>query len=1576
MRTFLMIASIVVLLIAYVVGVVFLRRNRAWLAYYLLAAFGLTLILVFGAQAIGLAGKIESLVTYGTAWLASLVGIKSQWLGQSQFMVADRSGWVVLQTNIECSALIESSILAGLIFFYPAFDVLRKIRYFTIGLVVTIVANTLRMLIIAGMTATLGRGAVFWGHAIVGRLFFFAIIIALYWFILTRPTVHEVAKLIGEDRGPKGQESLGTLMASPYTAAQTRPSVAEFSKTISEKREPKHKKSPGNRLAGLTALVRSRPSLADLAKTIRESRALNGQKSLGLRLAGLITLALLAVMGVFILGDVLNLNWRQLPPTRAPGRSYVVARTQSADGSITGIPADELTSAIDVKDDQWAGTDSFKAKISSDQVNISFKKQQDEYWITSSAVGFKKTGGTAEREILTYSDVMPGVDLKEKLYQNRLKEEIMVKNEQAATSFTFQLTHSEDLKIAQIGEAISYRDATSGDEIVKIEPPSAVDAKGKIYLYRYVLRGDLLTVEPAAGLAGAVYPLVIDPSYTVVTGALSGSTEVNGSRKLARSSNGDLHCVYYRLATVNNIFYAKSTNGGQTWTETALTTDTTYIQMRPSIAVDASNNLHVVWNGAHSGSPSNYQIRYIKYTAGGSWDASPTNLTSGSYSQDSPSIAVDSSNNLHVVWSGAHSGSPSNYQIRYIKYTAGGSWDASPTNLINEPSYWNVFASIAVDSSNNLHVVWYGYYSGSAYYQIRYIKYTVGSGWDASPTNLTSDSYHQYSPSITVDESNNLHVVWCGQHSTSTSIYQVRYKKYTVGTGWDASPTNLTSESTAGYDQYTPSIAIDSSNNLHVAWFGKYSGSTTYYQIRYKKYTAGTGWDASPTNLTSSATANQQYPILIWARWPNISGALTNRPKTGYAFIWADGTTVMYYTSSDLSWDTPAPSGTQIKTVEFYIHQFAPGVVNSDINANYGVKDVAYSADGATPVVTATVAVGSVPYGVGVNPTTNKIYVVNSGGNTVSVIDGTTDTVLTTVAVGSVPTGVGVNPTTNKIYVSNSSGASVSVIDGTDDASVDINLPEDGIVIRKAIVEWRTVIEGATNTGGESRFYRSGNFAFRSLLSLGSVTTDSTESRPLVFYYDVTSQILAGNNTYYFNGRIDTTVRNLDSAKIYITYEYSDNSATQLKTVRHFVGCAATQQASGDTDSYTVNPNIQESGASVQSSWIEMSGEKPATSGPTTDSLVNSTMNSNAFPAADVDNVNRTSYAFQVLNPFNSYYVNLTSNNTIGLVNNNYALNLKGASWVTTYSYPYYSGLNPAPHTRTARYFIGQLSGYLPTTTPPRTTVGSAAIYLPESSLANNHVYVLLTYQDKASGNITPEAVIGANSSVGSAYATVFYAGTGGGDQVLFDITTFFNTYWTQGSTLEIRANASVASSMEGVRAEVFITGNYDAVATTTGIKTVYWFLGQQTSKTTLDLTGTISTYFPESFKTKRSAAALSVFNNVALAAARNHVTTIDDTGIGGTDSSTVSFSLNAQPSTLLSSVNVATQIDSSMTPSSTLNFTISEATDNSVRGGILYTTYESAVPKVPTLGFVLLSMAVAFFLAVLVRRRVLHVRQ
>ena len=193
MNAYLMITVWFAAIVGYVFGVLYFRRRRAWLGYYLFASLGLVLIIVFGAQVIGLASRSEYITTWTTVKAANLFGITSLFLGQSEFMVADKNGWVTLQTTIECSALIESSVLLGLILFYPAFNFSKKMLILAIGLPVTWITNIIRLLIITLMVSYYGRSAVFLGHAIVGRLFFLIVMVAMYWFILTMPTIREVA---------------------------------------------------------------------------------------------------------------------------------------------------------------------------------------------------------------------------------------------------------------------------------------------------------------------------------------------------------------------------------------------------------------------------------------------------------------------------------------------------------------------------------------------------------------------------------------------------------------------------------------------------------------------------------------------------------------------------------------------------------------------------------------------------------------------------------------------------------------------------------------------------------------------------------------------------------------------------------------------------------------------------------------------------------------------------------------------------------------------------------------------------------------------------------------------------------------------------------------------------------------------------------------------------------------------------------------------------------------------------------------------------------------------------------------
>ena len=571
------------------------------------------------------------------------------------------------------------------------------------------------------------------------------------------------------------------------------------------------------------------------------------------------------------------------------------------------IPLDELQTAINAKDNQLTGTDNFKAKLGSQETYFEFKDdQQKQYWIKSNLINAEnRQASEISREKLKWQDVLPGIDIEQKLYENRIKESIIVKDEKAPTTLSFKLDFSPGMEAKAENGKIVFTDKNDQTVLVEIEKPVAKDQNNQEFQFKYTLLQDTLKLEPAEELKNVAYPLDIDPSYTVKTGVDTNATEGNSQRKLARDSNGKLYCVYYRMGTsTEQIYMASSTDGGQNWNEELITEDGSYWQSSPSIAIDSNNYLHVVWHGTHAGSTYYYQIRYREYTT--SWQTIQNLTSESNNSQFYPSIAIDSNNYLHVVWHGSYSGSTTYSQIRYIKNITGTTTWETIENLTSE-SYDQKGPSIAIDSNNYLHVVWYGPHAGSTTYdQIRYIKNITGTTTWETIENLTSEGYHQYSPAIAIDSNDYLHVVWYGPHAGSTTYLQIRYIKNITGTTTWETIENLTSES---YDQKGPSIAIDSNNYLHVVWYGAYSGSTIYMQLRYIKNITGTTTWETIENLTSGSVG-QTRPNLIWANYPTISGKKPNRTIDGYAFIWMDGTTVKYYASSDLVWESFPPTYT------------------------------------------------------------------------------------------------------------------------------------------------------------------------------------------------------------------------------------------------------------------------------------------------------------------------------------------------------------------------------------------------------------------------------------------------------------------------------------------------------------------------------------------------------------------------------------------------------------------------------------------------------------------------------------------
>jgi hypothetical protein len=113
------------------------------------------------------------------------------------------------------------------------------------------------------------------------------------------------------------------------------------------------------------------------------------------------------------------------------------------------------------------------------------------------------------------------------------------------------------------------------------------------------------------------------------------------------SDAGRLHVVYGRKDAV---YYANSTDGARTFSAPTLVAGSHYSavvghERGPKIALGQDGSIHVTWMGAN-----NTTVFYSRSTDGGQHFSQPRNLAPRTNGVDGPSIAADDAGEVYVVW--------------------------------------------------------------------------------------------------------------------------------------------------------------------------------------------------------------------------------------------------------------------------------------------------------------------------------------------------------------------------------------------------------------------------------------------------------------------------------------------------------------------------------------------------------------------------------------------------------------------------------------------------------------------------------------------------------------------------------------------------------------------------------------------------------------------------------------------------------------------------------------------------------------------------------------------------------------
>ena len=180
--------------LVYFIGLLIMRRMRHRLPGYLFSSFGLIAIVVLASKLGQWNEPLGAFQAQIMVWAADLIGLKLGVLGPASLIVPDPTGYSILRIEVECSTLIEATVFSGLLLFYPRFRPRERLIRLGAGIGATLLINLIRLGVIVGMLYFLGKQALPWAHAVVGRLVFFAGVILLYWRMLTIPTLAVVVR--------------------------------------------------------------------------------------------------------------------------------------------------------------------------------------------------------------------------------------------------------------------------------------------------------------------------------------------------------------------------------------------------------------------------------------------------------------------------------------------------------------------------------------------------------------------------------------------------------------------------------------------------------------------------------------------------------------------------------------------------------------------------------------------------------------------------------------------------------------------------------------------------------------------------------------------------------------------------------------------------------------------------------------------------------------------------------------------------------------------------------------------------------------------------------------------------------------------------------------------------------------------------------------------------------------------------------------------------------------------------------------------------------------------------------------
>ena len=235
-----------------------------------------------------------------------------------------------------------------------------------------------------------------------------------------------------------------------------------------------------------------------------------------------------------------------------------------------------------------------------------------------------------------------------------------------------------------------------------------------------------------------------------------------------------------------------------------------------SSVVDDDGNMHVVWEDFRSG---NGDVYYVKLDSDGNKLTNDAKISNDSALSRHPSVTVDESDHIYVVWESEENDSAELYFAKLWYYAGNITFEENGLRVSDADPANSTEPEIDVCSDGSLAVVWTDGRddSGDGNLEIYYKRLSSSGAAMTADVRVTNDFGISERPRVDIDAAGNIHIVWYDFRDSNDGQvinHGVFYRKTTPNGVPLTNETRITFASPAS----SPDVAIDTDGNVHVVF--------------------------------------------------------------------------------------------------------------------------------------------------------------------------------------------------------------------------------------------------------------------------------------------------------------------------------------------------------------------------------------------------------------------------------------------------------------------------------------------------------------------------------------------------------------------------------------------------------------------------------------------------------------------------------------------------------------------------------------------------------------------------------------